>query len=49
MSQNLLNSVKLGSDILWKETVPFKKKHFTITLFVALVVALRQPPTHLVL
>ena len=40
----MLNSAGLGSDILWKGTVPFKEKHFTITLFVAFAVVLPLPP-----
>ena len=40
----MLNSVGLGSDILWKGTIPFQEKHFTITLFVAFVVVLSEPP-----
>ena len=32
----MLDSVGFGSDMLWKGTIPFKEKHFTITLFVTL-------------
>ena len=45
----MLNSVGPGSGILWKGTIPFKEKHFTITLFVAFVVVLPLPFTRLVL
>ena len=45
----MLNSVGLGSGMLWKGTISFKEKHFTITLFVAFVVVLSLPLTHLVL
>ena len=46
----MLNSVGLGRDMLCRGTIPFKEKHFTITLFVAFVVILSLPlHTHLVL
>ena len=40
----MLKSVGLGSDMLWKGTIPLQKKHFTINLFIAFAVVLSLPP-----